>query len=396
MKNFVKVLAAALCVVLCSFGLVACDTDGSETVEVTEIALDRTELTLIEGEADTLVATITPANATDQAMEWSSSDNAVATVDYGSVVAVAEGKATITVTTSNGKTASCTVTVEAEAEEPPEQYTVTFYAQGGQFENGKDTYEMQITDGEKLSDVTVTRGDKYIFTNWYRDEYRNELWNLDEDTVTEDVRLFAGWKYLNKYQTVIDALAKRITTERQDESAEVEILSIFKDNDGYLCFIEKDDTGVFSYKTGIYGFDEIVDNAEIISAIPNTTLTQLEAYDGKYTSENNAVIADSIAYRYSDKADNPNEAIIYSSVSEREVYSGGKYATGGPWYGWRVKAIVADADGKVYFCSFIAVAGVTDVNAVINGLNDGVELVETELGDTANDFYAERLMELEA
>ncbi|MDE7406217.1 MAG: Ig-like domain-containing protein [Clostridiales bacterium] len=391
MKKFLSSLMAAVCVVLCAFLFAACNTDDGGAVEVVDVTLDLNELTLTEGQDYTLTATITPSNATNQSMEWSSSNEDVATVDSGSVVAVAEGSATIVVTTSNGKTASCVVTVEAAEEEPPVQYTVTFYANGGEFEGEKDVYEMQVDDGAKLEGgVTVTRGDKYVFTNWYKDERRTNLWNFDEDVVTDDIELFAGWKYLNKYQSVIDALQDKIKAERGDDSAEVEILSVFTDNDGYLCFVEKDGTGAFSYKTDICDYDGVAGNAEIIAQIPNTTLTQLKAYNDTYTSANNRFIADAMAYKYTPAID-MNDAIIYSCVSEWKLYSEGKFATNGPWYGCQVKAIVADEDGNVYDCSFTAVAGVANFDIVIGGsaLSEDVGLITIELGETANDFYSE-------
>ena len=393
MKKILSALTAAVCVILCVLGLSACNAENYNNVDVTDITLDIPEITLAEGENYTLTATITPSNATNQAVEWSSSDENVATVDGASVVAVAEGEATITVTAGNGKTASCKVTVEAAEEEPPVQYTVTFYANGGEFNDGSEAYEIQVENGEKLpAGVTVTRGEKYVFTNWYKDEYRNNLWNLDEDVVTEDTKLFAGWKYLNKYQSVIDALEERIKTEHQDNSAEVEILSVFTDNDGYLCFVGKDGNGVTSYKTGICEVGVIAGNAAVISQIPNTALTKLKEYNDTYTSENNAFIADCMACKYTTAA-NADDAIVYSCVSEWELYSEGKFATNGPWYGCRIKAIVADDDGNVYDCSFTAVSAVTDFNAVIGGiaLSEDVNLTEVKLGETANDFYSEYL-----
>ena len=65
------------------------------------------------GGNETLVATILPADATNQKVTWASSDEAVATVDAnGKVTAVKAGEATITVTTEDGgKTAFCRVTV---------------------------------------------------------------------------------------------------------------------------------------------------------------------------------------------------------------------------------------------------------------------------------------------
>lgn len=84
-------------------------------VEVTDITLSETEKALTEGETLTLTATVSPADATNPAIEWSSSDVAVATVDENGVVtAVSEGEATITATSvaDPTKTASCKVVVK--------------------------------------------------------------------------------------------------------------------------------------------------------------------------------------------------------------------------------------------------------------------------------------------
>ena len=81
--------------------------------KVTKVELNKTSLTLDVNESETLTATITPSNATDQDVAWSSNNESVATVDQnGEVNAVAPGTANITVTTQDGdKTATCAVTV---------------------------------------------------------------------------------------------------------------------------------------------------------------------------------------------------------------------------------------------------------------------------------------------
>ncbi len=84
-------------------------------VEVDEVTLDKTEVSLTEGETITLTATITPENATDKTVAWTSSDESVATVSAaGEVTALKAGSATITAASANGKTASCIVTVKAK------------------------------------------------------------------------------------------------------------------------------------------------------------------------------------------------------------------------------------------------------------------------------------------
>ena len=66
------------------------------TVSVTGVTLDQTELSLFTGESETLTAKVEPADATNQDVTWSSNNNAVATVENGTVKAVGEGEATIT------------------------------------------------------------------------------------------------------------------------------------------------------------------------------------------------------------------------------------------------------------------------------------------------------------
>ena len=65
-------------------------------VKVTSISLSHTSSTLAKGESLTLTATITPSNATDNTVTWTTSNSAVATVENGVVTAVAPGTATIT------------------------------------------------------------------------------------------------------------------------------------------------------------------------------------------------------------------------------------------------------------------------------------------------------------
>ena len=91
-------------------------TVKAKAVSVTEVTLDRAELTLTEGEAETLTATVKPDNADNKKVKWSSDKTEIATVDgAGKVTAVKAGEAVITVTTEDGgKTASCKVTVKAK------------------------------------------------------------------------------------------------------------------------------------------------------------------------------------------------------------------------------------------------------------------------------------------
>ena len=80
-------------------------------VPVTSVTLNKTELTLVEGEEETLVATVKPDNAKDKSVVWESSDAKVASVNNeGKVTAILEGSATITAK-SGTVSATCQVRV---------------------------------------------------------------------------------------------------------------------------------------------------------------------------------------------------------------------------------------------------------------------------------------------
>ena len=93
----------------------SCGDKGNEpvVVHVTGISLDRTSADVTVGATLVLTATVAPGNATNKAVAWTSSDDAVAAVSQAGVVtAGAAGQATITATTADGSlSASCAVTV---------------------------------------------------------------------------------------------------------------------------------------------------------------------------------------------------------------------------------------------------------------------------------------------
>lgn len=108
--------SATITVITNDGGLKAtCDvTVNKKTIAVSEVQLNKKDLTLTEGGTEKLVVTVKPDDATDKSVVWESSNTAVATVDQeGLVTAVGEGKATITVKTNDGGfSASCEVTVK--------------------------------------------------------------------------------------------------------------------------------------------------------------------------------------------------------------------------------------------------------------------------------------------
>jgi len=91
-------------------------TVTNTTIPATGVTLDKTTLTLLPGETDTIRATVTPANATNKEIQWSSSNSLVAQVSQtGVVTAISPGVILIVASTKDGGIiAICNVTVVDE------------------------------------------------------------------------------------------------------------------------------------------------------------------------------------------------------------------------------------------------------------------------------------------
>lgn len=120
MKKYLFALAALSLLMACTPEENGADNNqsgngGDKIVRVTGIYLDRNSATIKEGEYITLVATVTPSNADNKSVSWSSSSDGVATVDAsGKVTGVKAGSATITATAEDGGLkATCALSVEA-------------------------------------------------------------------------------------------------------------------------------------------------------------------------------------------------------------------------------------------------------------------------------------------
>lgn len=92
-----------------------------EDIPVSSVIISPSTVTLKLGETYKLLVTLSPSNATNTAISWSTSNGAIATVDAGGTVkAVGVGSAIISAVNSNsGKKASCIVTTILNETVPP-------------------------------------------------------------------------------------------------------------------------------------------------------------------------------------------------------------------------------------------------------------------------------------
>lgn len=150
-------------------------TKVEEVVAVEGVSVSPTEVTLEIGATETLKATVTPGNATNKKVTWSSSDDKIASVDAakGVVTAVAAGTATITVTTVDGeKTATCEVTVKKPA-------AVQSEIVGAE--------KVSVVSGTKLGEITAKY--KAVAKDTDITDKGTFSWKKNGETVAEDTIL---------------------------------------------------------------------------------------------------------------------------------------------------------------------------------------------------------------
>lgn len=138
------------------------------------ITLDKTSVSMAQGEQMTLTATLTPEDVTETAIRWTTNNPGVATVIDGVVKAKGAGTATITAWTRNGLTATCMVTVNADQETSPYKVgdiiKLGHYEQDGNLENGKEEIEWEVLKVESDRVLVIS---KYLLDN---KQYHNANW----------------------------------------------------------------------------------------------------------------------------------------------------------------------------------------------------------------------------
>lgn len=110
-------------------------------IAVTSVSLSSNSETIKVGKTVTLIPTISPSNATNKNVTWSSSNTGIATVSGGTVTGVAAGTATITVTTVSGsKTATCTVVVQEASAGGEETFSISYTDLPTTYQTGSTVY----------------------------------------------------------------------------------------------------------------------------------------------------------------------------------------------------------------------------------------------------------------
>ena len=158
-----------------------------EPIVVETVELEGYETDLVIGETTEVEVNISPSDAKDKTITWSSSDESVATVDEdGNVTAVGGGSATIAATSSNGVQASFDITVDGT--KTLMKLTVKRTRQDDVSIGDEWTYDIEV-NGEKPSNTMgVGVGDVISFSATFTEEDTNpDVGSASTSyTVTED------------------------------------------------------------------------------------------------------------------------------------------------------------------------------------------------------------------
>ena len=159
---------------------------GASSVAVTGITLSASTGTMYVNDTFTLTATIAPNDATNKAVIWTSSNDAIATVNNGVITAHAVGSATITATTQDGGfTATYALTVTAVPQ--GNLINVIGYTDGKRLSTGDGSYKelaggvvieyIDLATYRQADNTVVIRAKGATFQSWQSgSQYNNNAY----------------------------------------------------------------------------------------------------------------------------------------------------------------------------------------------------------------------------
>lgn len=147
----------------------------NKPIEVSSININPNAISLTEGEEASLSVDITPNNADDKSVIWESSNNNVAVVDNGKIVAQKEGISIITAKSSNGLIGKCTVTVQGTSWYSDDMYRVGIDIPAGDYYAVTDSkyggYYCKYTDGTQDDIEDNDNFNSFTFFRCYDGQY---------------------------------------------------------------------------------------------------------------------------------------------------------------------------------------------------------------------------------
>lgn len=247
-----------------------------DAVNVTGISLNKTSLTVDVGDTVTLTATVTPSNATNKAVSWSSTNTSVATVTNGIVNTLKAGTAKITATTADGNyKADCIVTVNEK--NIVTNATVTFGNVSGK---PGDIVEVEIfvttsvpitTIG--VSDINVSNNNLTFigfvepkdYTEYYSSPFLFSSYDNDKQIIT------LGMNGASIFSGSIGKIKMKISDSAEEGAVSISgTVKILNGSDVLPCKIETSTVTVRKQLLGDINLDDYVDIDDALLLFQNS------------------------------------------------------------------------------------------------------------------------------
>ena len=292
-KKSYAAVAAVLVVLVAACAAAVLLAGGDDDTQVSGVSLDRDSAILVVGGTTTLVATVSPSDASDQSVTWSSSDESVATVDEdGLVTGVSEGTATVTATTADGGyTAACAVTVVG--------YDESYVA--ASLDTGYLMLTLQSADlvsEGTMSSVDVTSGASTVKV-WDSEDggLTVEITGVPVEDVTSVTVSFSGGEVLYGLIYTFDGLAYIYADP--SASGGVDFAGAWVEAVAYLCDGSSSlDWSYWGGSTGSYGVSDSATVTEEEDMVELWSIVGSGVETSSWTTPGSAICIDSYTYYF--------------------------------------------------------------------------------------------------
>ena len=258
--------------------------------KVTEVTLDKSNLTLDVGGSETLTATITPDNATEQDVTWSSDPSGIVnitpdTTDSKKATVTATGTGTTTIkATVDGKSATCSVTVNAPAT------TIT-----------TQPSNVTVTEGETATFSVAATGGGTLTYQWQQSTDNGSTWTDISGATSSSYTTQAATMDMNGYQ-----YRCKVTGTGGAATSDAATLTVSPKQ--YTVTVQTDGNGTASAST--------------TAAAAGTEITLTATPDSGYHFERWEVVSGTITIQ-NDKFIMPAENVTVKAVFDRNSSGGG-------------------------------------------------------------------------
>lgn len=250
MKQLIKIYFSIAAIALLIFS-------SCETNKVTGLSLNKTELSMLLGDKDTLIANVDYSGNIVPSVSWTSSDSKIVTVNNGAIKAIKKGSATITATAGE-KSATCIITVVDAISPVFTSASIEFWG---------DYYETEMSNNHLLI-LTNKKDTLYLEVNTAltaKTTIPNGAYNMLGDF--KDASDFIPFSIIPAFESEGYGYGSWFFNNLTDNALESGLLTVSQINDKYSFVYEFTDYEGLTISGSFSGVATFTDNSDL-SGLP--------------------------------------------------------------------------------------------------------------------------------